>query len=140
MAGFGEEGAAAAVEGEQRYELDRLLALSDGVFAFALTLLVVQLVIPDLHGSQRADLGRQLAKQFPTYLSYVLSFVIISTYWYQHHRIFRYVRRWDAWLTALNLGVLLFVAVMPFPTAILGRYGNRWPLPSTPPSLEQPAC
>ena len=69
MAGFGEEGAAAAVEGEQRYELDRLLALSDGVFAFALTLLVVQLVIPDLHGSQRADLGRQLAKQFPTYLS-----------------------------------------------------------------------
>lgn len=110
---------------EQVYGLARLLALSDGVFAFALTLLVVQLMVPTLARGQLGQLGPQLLDQAPSYFSYLISFVVISLYWYQHHRIYRYVRRWDPWLIILNLGMLLFIAVLPFPTAIMGRYGDQ---------------
>jgi TMEM175 potassium channel family protein len=110
---------------EQAYGLARLLALSDGVFAFALTLLVVQLAVPVLPRGEFGQLGARLLDQAPSYLSYLISFAVISMYWYQHHRIFRYVRRWDPGLVILNLGMLLFIAVMPFPTAIVGRYGDQ---------------
>jgi uncharacterized membrane protein len=110
---------------EQVYGLGRLLALSDGVFAFAMTLLVVQLLVPQLGSGQVGQLGTKLLDQVPSYFSYLISFVVISIYWFSHHRLFRYVRRWDVWLIALNLGALLFIAVMPFPTAIMGRYGDQ---------------
>src|SRR4029077_12326641 len=110
---------------EQVYGLGRLLALSDGVFAFAMTLLVVQLLVPQLGPDQIGQLGTKLLDQVPSYFSYLISFVVISIYWFSHHRLFRYVRRWDVWLIALNLGALLFIAVMPFPTAIMGRYGDQ---------------
>jgi uncharacterized membrane protein len=110
---------------EQAYGLARLLALSDGVFAFALTLLVVQLAVPVLPRGEVGQLGARLLDQAPTYLSYLISFLVISMYWYQHHRIYRYVRRWDPGLVILNLGMLLFIAVLPFPTAIVGRYGDQ---------------
>ena len=110
---------------EQVYGLARLLALSDGVFAFAMTLLVVQLLVPQLGPGQVGQLGTKLLDQVPSYISYLISFVVISIYWFSHHRLFRYVRRWDVWLIALNLGALLFIAVMPFPTAIMGRYGDQ---------------
>jgi uncharacterized membrane protein len=110
---------------EQVYGLGRLLALSDGVFAFAMTLLVVQLLVPQLGPGQVGQLGTKLLDQVPSYVSYLISFAVISIYWFSHHRLFRYVRRWDVWLIALNLGALLFVAVMPFPTAIMGRYGDQ---------------
>ena len=110
---------------EQVYGLGRLLALSDGVFAFAMTLLVVQLLVPQLGPGQVGELGTKLLDQVPSYISYLISFVVISIYWFSHHRLFRYIRRWDVWLIALNLGALLFVAVMPFPTAIMGRYGDQ---------------
>jgi uncharacterized membrane protein len=110
---------------EEVYGLARLLALSDGVFAFAMTLLVVQLGVPQLARGEVGQLGSRLLEEVPSYISYLISFVVISMYWYSHHRLFRYVRRWDAWLITLNLGALLFVAVMPFPTAIMGRYGDQ---------------
>jgi len=110
---------------DQVYGLDRLLALSDGVFAFAMTLLVVQLLVPQLGPGQVGQLGTKLLDQVRSYISYLISFAVISIYWYSHHRLFRYVRRWDVWLIALNLGALLFIAVMPFPTAIVGRYGDQ---------------
>lgn len=110
---------------DQVYGLDRLLALSDGVFAFAMTLLVVQLAVPQLAPGEVGQLGSRLLEEGPSYFSYLISFVVISMYWYSHHRLFRYVRRWDAWLITLNLGALLFIAVMPFPTAIEGHYGDQ---------------
>src|SRR6202011_5489094 len=110
---------------EQGYGLGRLLALSDGVFAFAMTLLVVQLLVPQLGPGQVGQLGTKLLDQTASYVSYLISFTVISIYWYSPHRLFRYVRRWNVWLIALNLGALLFIAVMPFPTAIMGRYGDQ---------------
>jgi uncharacterized membrane protein len=64
---------------EQAYGLARLLALSDGVFAFALTLLVVQLVVPVLPRGEVGQLGARLLDQAPSYLSYLISFVVIAS-------------------------------------------------------------
>ena len=67
---------------EQAYGLARLLALRDGVFAFALTLLVVQLTVPTVSRGQLGQLGAQLLDRAPSYFSYLFSFVVISLYWY----------------------------------------------------------
>jgi hypothetical protein len=71
---------------EQVYGLGRLLALSDGVFAFAMTLLVVQLLVPQLGPGQVGQLGTKLLDQMSSYVSYLISFTVISIYWYSHHR------------------------------------------------------
>lgn len=107
---------------EQAYSLGRILAISDGVFAFALTLLVVQLSVPDL--GSHDSLGSRLLEQTPTYFSYALSFAVIATTWYGHHSNFKYIRRSDGWLVALNFGSLLLIAILPFPTAVLGHNGH----------------
>ena len=105
--------------GEQAYGLGRILALSDGVFAFALTLLVVQLAIPA--AASHTSLSSQLLDQMPSYFSYVISFTAVASTWYGHHENFKYIRRYDGRLIALNFGSLLLIAFLPFPTAVLGR-------------------
>ena len=97
MAGADEE-RPAVDNHDQVYGLDRLLALSDGVFAFAMTLLVVQLAVPQLAPGEVGQLGSRLLEEGLSYVSYLISFVVISLYWYSHHRLFRYIRRWDPWL------------------------------------------
>ena len=108
---------------QQAYGLGRILALSDGVFAFALTLLVVQLTVPT--ATSHSSLSSQLLDQSPTYFSYVISFVAVASTWYGHHENFRYIREYDGRLIALNFGSLLLIAFLPFPTAVLGRNQNE---------------
>lgn len=105
--------------GQQAYGLGRILALSDGVFAFSLTLLVVSLSVPS--ATSNAALASQLIDQAPTYFSYIISFVAVASIWYGHHESFKYIRRYDGRLIALNFGSLLLIAFLPFPTAVLGR-------------------
>jgi uncharacterized membrane protein len=105
--------------GQQAYGLGRILALSDGVFAFSLTLLVVSLAVPTATSS--SALASQLLDQAPTYFSYIISFVAVASIWYGHHESFKYIRRYDGRLIALNFGSLLLIAFLPFPTAVLGR-------------------
>jgi uncharacterized membrane protein len=105
--------------GQQAYGLGRILALSDGVFAFSLTLLVVSLTVPTATSS--STLASQLVDQAPTYFSYLISFVAVASIWYGHHESFKYIRRYDGRLIALNFGSLLLIAFLPFPTAVLGR-------------------
>lgn len=109
---------------EQEYGLGRILAISDGVFAFALTLLVVQLSAPAATSS-RALFASQLLEQLPSFFSYFLSFAAIAMTWSGHHENFKYIRRYDGRLIALNFGSLLLIAVLPFPTALLGLNGNQ---------------
>lgn len=98
--------------------VDRLLAFSDGVFAIAITLLVLDLHDPIVaHGLLDA-----LLKQWPAYLSYVLSFLIIGILWVQHHAMFRSIRRTDHLFLLINVVFLMWIAVLPFPTALLARY------------------
>ena len=104
---------------EQGYRLGRILAVSDGVFAFSLTLLVVELVVPT--STARSPLASQLEAQWPELLSYLISFAVVAMTWNSHHETFRFIRRVDGWLIVLNFALLLLVAFLPFPTAVLGR-------------------
>lgn len=111
---------------ERSVELDRIIFFSDAVFAIAATLLVVDLRVPDLPrplGS--GELGAVLLALIPRYGSYAISFLVIGSFWAAHLRVFRYIRRHDGVLIQLVLLLLMFVAFLPFPTAVLGSYGDQ---------------
>jgi uncharacterized membrane protein len=130
MTGSAERSAAYHADGDSRKTLDRLMAFSDAVFAIAMTLLVVQFAVPAIpRGLPKAEVGHRLASELaalgPAYFSFGLTFVVVAIYWIAHHRKFLYLRRHDTGLIWLNLLLLLCVAFIPFPTAVLGRYGDQ---------------
>ena len=105
---------------------DRIVNLSDGVFAIAITLLVLDIRVPDIPENLVAGkLPGELLSLWPRYLGYFLSFVSISVFWIIHHSIFRSMRTYDRNLLYLNFLFLMVVAFIPFPTALLGEYGNH---------------
>jgi uncharacterized membrane protein len=107
--------------------LERLIFFSDAVFAIAITLLVLDIKIPEIPDSRAAaELPGQVAAVGPNILAYFISFMIISTFWVVHHGTFAYIRRYDHRLLWLNLYLLLFVAFLPFPAALLARYGSTF--------------
>jgi uncharacterized membrane protein len=107
------------------YGIDRVLAISDGVFAFAVTLLVLDLVVPVLSpGASSADLWEALSKEYVSFLSYITSFLIAGLWWNAHNRNFRHVRNCDSTLRWLNLLFLLWIALLPFFTKILDQYNT----------------
>lgn len=117
---------------QQRTEVDsareRLIFLSDGVFAIAITLLVLEITLPQLPGGfmrQEQDLPSKLFALWPQIATYALSFMIVSVYWTTHQRVFHYITRVDNILTWLNILFLLSVAFLPVPTNVLGRYGEH---------------
>jgi uncharacterized membrane protein len=105
--------------------LERLIFFSDAVFAIAITLLALEIRLPagqDI-GSD-AELVAALAGIWPRYLSYIVSFLVISMYWMAHHRMFRSIARYDRHMLFRNLLLLLCIGFVPFPTATLGEYAN----------------
>ena len=100
--------------------LGRIEAFSDGVFAIAITLLVLEIHVPE--GSRRTGSGGPCSTQWPAYASYVVSFFVIGIIWINHHAVFDHLARADRPLLFLNLLLLLFVAVLPFPTNLLATY------------------
>ena len=98
---------------------ERLEAFSDAILAIAITLLVIGIRIPDTKG---ALLGAALRHLWPSYLAYVLSFCTIGFVWVSHHSMFRRVRDVDRPLLIFNLALMMFVAFLPFSTAVLARY------------------
>jgi uncharacterized membrane protein len=108
--------------------LGRLLALADGVFAIALTLLVIEITLPE--GTSDARLGAALVALGPRYFAYALSFAVLAGAWLNHHRRFTVIKRFDSKLQWLNLLLLFFIAVLPMPTSFLSNYGGGdlpWP-------------
>ncbi len=102
---------------------NRLEAFSDGVFAVAITLLVLNLQIPQL--ATVSELVPKLGALWPKLLSYALSFVIVGIYWVAHHNTFHYIKRSDRNLLWLNILLLLCIVFLPFPTALLGQYPEQ---------------
>jgi TMEM175 potassium channel family protein len=96
----------------------RTEAFSDGVFSIAATLLVLDLKVPETTGG----LLPALVHAWPAYASYAVSFITIGIIWLNHHAIFHHLRRVDRTLQVLNLLLLMTVALIPFPTAILAKY------------------
>ena len=97
----------------------RLEAFTDGVYAIVITLLILDIRIPDVAASA---LGPALVRLLPQVVTYVLSFFVVGMYWFAHHRVAHQVKLINGTFTWLNLLWLLFVSVMPFPTSLLGRY------------------
>jgi len=103
--------------------LERLIGLTDDVFAFAITVLVLDLVAPSILGPEtNASLTQGLQKESSLFLNYFVSFWVIGILWLGHHRIFRYIRSSDSGLLILNLVFLFFVVLVPFSTRILDAY------------------
>ena len=101
----------------------RIEAFSDGVFAIAITLLVIEIGVPHMNDAPLgATLFGELADQWPSYLAYVISFLQIGVIWANHHNRFRYIVRSDHGLLFLNILFLMCVAFIPFPTALLAEY------------------
>jgi len=103
-------------------EKARLEAFTDGVLAIAITLLTLDLKVPP-HGSGR-PLSQALLHEWPSYLAYLVSFLVVGIIWVNHHAMFQLVRQVDRKLLFLNLVLLLVVAAIPFPTALLAEYLN----------------
>jgi len=101
----------------------RLEAIGDGVFAIALTLLVLDLRVPINEGIKTEnDLFRALIDLTPKFLSYFLSFMTLGIFWTGHAAQFSYIEKSDRHLNWLNLFFLLFVSILPFTTAFLSEY------------------
>jgi uncharacterized membrane protein len=107
-------------------EFARALTFTDGLFAIAMTLLVVGLTVPKLadHDSV-GQLADALHDDQTKYISFVISFAVIGRYWLAHHTYFSALRAIDRNLIALNLLYLAFIAFLPFPTALIGEFFNN---------------
>jgi uncharacterized membrane protein len=90
-----------------------------------MTLLVVELTVPEIASGAPIDVGPRLWALGPRYFSYAVSFLVIASYWRAHQRIFSYVVRSDEGLVWINVLLLLCIAFQPFPTSVLGRYGDQ---------------
>lgn len=109
----------------ERIGKSRLEALSDGIFAFAMTLLVISLAIPDVpYLEAPLVLPEKIAGMAPQFMLFVIAFFILSGYWISHHRILEQVRYVNGTLVRINIFLLFFIVLIPFTTSISGDYTN----------------
>jgi uncharacterized membrane protein len=112
---------------DQQYGVSRLVAFCDGVFGFAITLLIttIPFSLGNLPPSPTYEQFVQpLRGVLPGFYAYTLSFFMVGNYWIVHHRMFRHIIKYDTFFVWLNLTLLFFIVFLPVPTAFLGRYGN----------------
>jgi uncharacterized membrane protein len=102
-------------------EFARVVAFSDGVFAIAITLLVLTLEIP----AGLDDLGAALRDHGDDLFAYALSFAVIGKFWLAHHRFYGAIERFDGTLMGLNLLYLAWIVLVPFSSDLLGNYGDE---------------
>lgn len=103
----------------------RIEALADGIFAVAMTLLVIELKVPEAESIHvPRDVAIAVARLLPTFISWTISFFVLAIFWTSQHRLFHVVRAVDDTLAWLTIGYLAFVSLMPFSSALVGRYGT----------------
>ena len=111
---------------DDKFGLDRIVFFSDAVVAIAITLLVLELKVPELPKSASDDqLAAAIWSLVPKFVGYFTSFWVIGLYWLAHHRLFRVIVRYDHTLLLVNLLFLFFIAFVPFPTALLYSFPGR---------------
>lgn len=103
---------------------ERILFFSDAVFAIVITLLVLELRVPHIEKEHLNEAGvrHALVELVPKFLGFIYSFFVVGMMWIEHHRIFRHIGNYDVGLIWRNLLFLLFVAFIPFPTALFSEY------------------
>jgi uncharacterized membrane protein len=109
---------------KKEFQLERLILFSDAVFAIAITLLVIELKVPEIERAELTEgkLLQALAHMIPKFFGFIISFMFIGIYWTVHHRLFGYVINYTPKLLRLNLLFLFAVALMPFSTAFYSEY------------------
>jgi uncharacterized membrane protein len=103
--------------------LERIVFFSDAVIAIAITLLALEIRLPEVHSG--GEIPAALLSLWPRYLGFVVSFLVVGSYWFAHHRVFRAIRRYDDSLIWLNILFLLCIAFVPFASAVLGEHGDE---------------
>ncbi|MDB5271322.1 MAG: hypothetical protein JWP58_4362 [Hymenobacter sp.] len=112
-----------AQHNREAFQLERLILFTDAVFAIAITLLVIELKVPELEHRTEHEASSALLRLIPKFIGFLISFFIIAIYWTAHHRIFRFVRHLDNKLIWLNMLFLLSIVLIPFTTAYQSEYG-----------------
>ena len=113
----------ARARSERKHDPSRLLTLSDGVFAIILTLLVLELQIPELSNGE--GLREALREVRPSFIAFLISFVVVAMAWAGHRDLFTLIRRTDRVLIWLNLLLLLPLSILPFGASLLSRYDRE---------------
>ena|SRR5271157_1224272 len=103
----------------------RIEALSDGIFAFAMTLLILDVKIPSLELGHEAELPRRLLDVAPRFLAYAMSFLIVGVHWVGHHAQLHYIRRTDRAYIWSNLFYLMAISSLPFSAGLMGQYPRQ---------------
>ena len=113
-----------SLESAEGLSKHRIEALSDGIFAIAMTLLVLDIKIPKMPEAavHAGELAPTLLALWPKFLSYVTSFVVLGVFWVGHHGYAHFLKRTDRWLLWINLLFLMFVVFVPFSTDLLGDH------------------
>lgn len=108
----------------EKFQRERIALFSDAVFAIAITLLVLEIKIPELHGNEITDhnLINGLLSIIPRFIGFIVSFFVIGLYWMAHHRLFKFVVHINQKLLTTNLLFLLPIVIMPFSTVFLSEY------------------
>ncbi len=109
---------------KKEFQLERMILFSDAVFAIAITLLVIEIKVPEIEKAELTEgkLLQALAHLIPKFFGFIISFMFIGIYWTVHHRLFGYVINYTPKLLMLNLFFLFAVALMPFSTAFYSEY------------------
>jgi len=109
---------------KKEFQLERMILFSDAVFAIAITLLVIELKVPEIEKVELTEgkLLEALGHMVPKFFGFIISFMFIGIYWTVHHRLFGYVTNYTPKLIRLNLLFLFAVALMPFSTAFYSEY------------------
>jgi len=112
---------------KKEFQVERLILFSDAVFAIAITLLVIEIKIPEIpHEGEVSDktLLHEIGLLVPKFIGFIVSFLLIGLYWSIHHRMFGYVTNYSRKLIVLNLFFLFSIVLMPFSTGIFGEYST----------------
>lgn len=111
------------INDEYSYGLQRLVFFSDAIFAFAVTLLAINITITEIpKDSINQLLGKEIINLAPKFFIYALSFLIIGSFWMAHHKMFKYIKKYNDAFIFLNIVALMFIAAVPIPTKIMGDY------------------
>jgi len=109
-----------------RLKTSRIEALSDGIFAIAMTILILSFETALQHPSHINEkfINRIIIGLWPDFLHYAQSFIILGTFWYQHHLQFHYIKNADAGLILINILGLMFIGMIPFSTVLVSDFGH----------------
>ena len=112
---------------KKEFQLERLILFSDAVFAIAITLLIIEIKVPEIHKEELSELTvlQALAQLAPKFAGFLVSFLLIGQYWVMHHRMFGFVINYTERLIWLNILLLLTIVLMPFSTAFYSEYVLR---------------